>query len=58
MFGDGQTWNETVCDNMDDGTHNETQKYVQNVCPTKTRFVIETQDLTFRFTMTFTLPHG
>lgn len=32
IFGEpGKTWNDTVCDNLDNGNYNEIQDYVQKV---------------------------
>ena len=32
IFGEaGKTWNNTVCDNLDNGNYNEVQDYVQKV---------------------------
>ena len=48
IFGEpGKTWNDTVCDNLDNGNYNEIQDYVQKVGKISIKTVFKTTEIIF-----------
>ena len=48
IFGEpGKTWNNTVCDNLDNGNYNEVQDYVQKVGKISIKTVFKTIEIIF-----------
>ena len=46
IFGEpGKTWNDTVCDNLDNGNYNEIQDYVQKVGKISIKTVFKTTEI-------------
>ena len=46
IFGEpGKTWNDTVCDNLDNGNYNEVQDYVQKVGKILMQTMIKTSEI-------------
>ena len=46
IFGEpGKTWNNTVCDNLDNGNYNEIQDYVQKVGKISIKTVFKTTEI-------------